>query len=134
VSSAGQVRLGLISPFLQYKYKTYRDAETGEAVPLPLIISDIGVFMMAGMETTAMSFVYMAYGLARDERMWATLRAELDTVDYSDPNFVDQLRGLAYLDALNKVSCPILQRRMRSNAANIFDRRSFESTAPCQFS
>ncbi|EJD34082.1 cytochrome P450 [Auricularia subglabra TFB-10046 SS5] len=86
---------------MMYKYKTYRDPDTGESVPLPLIISDIGVFMTAGMETTAMSFVYMAYGLARDEKMWATLREELNTIDYSDPHHVEALRGLQYLDALN---------------------------------
>lgn len=55
------------------------------------------------METTAMSFVYMAYGLARDEKSWATLREELNTIDYSDPHHVEALRGLQYLDALNKV-------------------------------
>lgn len=50
-----------------------------------------------------MSFVYMAYGLARDEKSWATLREELNTIDYSDPHHVEALRGLQYLDALNKV-------------------------------
>lgn len=50
-----------------------------------------------GMETTAMSFVYMAYGLARDEKSWATLREELNTIDYSDPHHVEALRGLQYI-------------------------------------
>ncbi|EJD53380.1 cytochrome P450 [Auricularia subglabra TFB-10046 SS5] len=56
--------------------------------------------VMSGMETTGTTFVYLVYELARKPQMWNNLRAELDTVDYSDEYFSETLRGLKYLNAV----------------------------------
>lgn len=87
-------------PDMLTSYKAFRDSKTGETAPLELAVSDIGLFMIAGMETTGTTFVYLVYELARKPHVWNNLRAELDTVDYSDEYFSETLRGLKYLNSV----------------------------------
>ncbi|KZV87269.1 cytochrome P450 [Exidia glandulosa HHB12029] len=87
-------------PDMLTAYKAFRDSKTGETAPLDLAVSDLGLFMIAGMETTGTSFVYLIYELASKPKLWDNLRAELATVDYSDEWFSETLRDLKYLNAL----------------------------------
>ncbi|KAH7099054.1 cytochrome P450, partial [Auriculariales sp. MPI-PUGE-AT-0066] len=83
--------------------KWYRDRITGETVTKEEVVSEMGIFLIAGTDTTAVALTYAFYHLAQLQDVYHHLRAELKSANMSGAlGNVDVLRGLPYLNAFIK--------------------------------
>ncbi|KAH7099063.1 cytochrome P450 [Auriculariales sp. MPI-PUGE-AT-0066] len=83
--------------------KWYRDPTTGETTTREEVIGDMGIFLIAGTDTTAVSLTYALYQLARLPVIYETLRAELKSAGMDGDSYdIDVLRGLPYFNAFIK--------------------------------
>ncbi|KAH7099062.1 cytochrome P450 [Auriculariales sp. MPI-PUGE-AT-0066] len=83
--------------------KWYRDPVTGEAPTKQEVISDMGIFLVAGTDTNAIALTFACYHLARQPRLYENLRDELRSANMLDnPYEIDVLRELPYLNAFVK--------------------------------
>ncbi|MEM8665584.1 MAG: cytochrome P450, partial [Pseudomonadota bacterium] len=71
-----------------------RDGESGEPFSREELIDQLGVFFMAGHETTASALTWAFYILAMRPEIMAALRAEVDEVVGDDPITFDAIRKL----------------------------------------
>ncbi|KAH7097794.1 cytochrome P450 [Auriculariales sp. MPI-PUGE-AT-0066] len=101
--------------------KWSRDPITGEKTPKAEVISEIGIFLLAGTDTTAVTITYAMYELALQPKLYHTIREELRQAgDQGQVLNLDFLRGLPYLGAVIK---DVL--RVHGPASSYFERTVF---------
>ena len=74
-----------------------RDRESGRPFSREELIDQLGVFFLAGHETTASVLIWAFFILATQARMVARMRAEIDQVAGDGPVEFEHLRQLAYV-------------------------------------
>jgi len=79
-----------------------RDEETGRPFGREELIDQLGVFFLAGHETTASALTWVFYLLAQSPALLARLRDELDAVVGGGPITYDQVQRLSYVRAVIK--------------------------------
>jgi len=77
-----------------------RDGATGKPFTREELIDQLGVFFLAGHETTASALTWLFYICAERPEVVARMRSEIDTVVGADEVRFDQLRRLPYLRAV----------------------------------
>jgi len=77
-----------------------RDSETGEPFNREELIDQLGVFFLAGHETTASALTWLFYICAERPGLVARMREEIDAVIGHDEVRFDQLRRLPFLRAV----------------------------------
>ncbi|KAH7097795.1 cytochrome P450 [Auriculariales sp. MPI-PUGE-AT-0066] len=83
--------------------KWHRDPVTGEATPKAEVSSEMGCFVLAGIDTASVSQTFALYELARQPKIYENVRAELRAASkHGNVYDGDLLRSLPYLNALVK--------------------------------
>lgn len=77
-----------------------RDADTGDAFTRDELIDQLGVFFLAGHETTASALTWAFYMLAMCPEVLARLRREVDAVTEGDEISFEAARSLTYTRAI----------------------------------
>jgi cytochrome P450 len=77
-----------------------RDTETGEAFSRDELIDQLGVFFLAGHETTASALTWAVYILASRPDILSRLRAEVDAVAGDGPISFEQTRRMPFVRAV----------------------------------
>lgn len=77
-----------------------RDATTGEAFTRDELIDQLGVFFLAGHETTASVLTWLFYICAQRPKLVADLRQEIDAVAGHEPIRFEQLKKLPLVKAV----------------------------------
>ncbi|KAH7097739.1 cytochrome P450 [Auriculariales sp. MPI-PUGE-AT-0066] len=101
--------------------KAYIEPATGVPPSRDLAVSEAMVIIMAGVNTTTVTLVYICLGLARCPHIWSALREELATVPAEMKYDVDVLRRLPYLNAMLKEYLRV------DGTANVFLERTVPS-------
>lgn len=79
-----------------------RDSQTGEAFTREELIDQLGVFFLAGHETSASALTWAFYLLAMQPRVAARLRAEVDTVTGGGALTFDNVKKLIFTRSVFK--------------------------------
>ncbi|MGA1342485.1 MAG: cytochrome P450 [Hyphomonas sp.] len=77
-----------------------RDAQTGEAFSRDELIDQLGVFFLAGHETTASALTWAVYILASRPEILSRLRAEVDAVAGDGPISFEHTRRMPFVRAV----------------------------------
>ena len=77
-----------------------RDSDTGEAFTRDELIDQLGVFFLAGHETTASALTWAVYILASRRDILARLRAEVEAVAGDEPVSFEHTRRMPYARAV----------------------------------
>lgn len=94
-----------------YLAQSNEDGKEEVTPPLPIVVSDGALALVAGSHTTSSVLANIIYLLLRYPRVHARLRQEIDTfyTREDDPTDPKHYAEMLYLDAVMYVSCIILE-------------------------
>ncbi|KAH7097798.1 cytochrome P450 [Auriculariales sp. MPI-PUGE-AT-0066] len=83
--------------------KWSRDPVTGDKTPRAEVVSELGIFLLAGTDTTSVTLTMILYELALQSKLYLNIRDELRQIGDQERVYnIDFLRGLPYLGAVIK--------------------------------